>query len=37
VVGTGRDLTSYVEAYREQNCSGCGKMADIFKKYEYEG
>lgn len=37
VVGTGRDMTPYVEAYREQNCSGCGKMADIFKKYEYEG
>lgn len=35
VVGTGRDMTEYVEAYREQNCVGCGKMADIFKKYEY--
>lgn len=35
VVGTGRDMTEYVEAYREQNCTGCGKMADIFKKYEY--
>ena len=34
VVGTGRDMTEYVEAYREQNCGGCGKMADIFKKYE---
>ena len=35
VVGTGRVMTEYVEAYREQNCGGCGKMADIFKKYEY--
>lgn len=35
VVGTGRDMTEYVEAYREQNCNGCGRMADIFKKYEY--
>ena len=37
VVGTGRVMTEYVEAYREQNCGGCGKMADIFKKYEYGG
>ena len=36
VVGTGRDMTPYIEAYREQNCNSCGKMADIFKKYEYE-
>ena len=35
VVGTGRVMTEYVEAYIEQNCGGCGKMADIFKKYEY--
>lgn len=35
VVGTGRVMTEYVEAYREQNCGGCGRMADIFKKYEY--
>ena len=35
VVGTGRVMTEYVEAYREQNCIRCGKMADIFKKYEY--
>lgn len=35
VVGTGRDMTEYVEAYKEQNCGSCGKMADIFKKYEY--
>ena len=37
VVGTGRDMTEYIEAYREHNCSGCQKMTDIFKKYEYEG
>lgn len=35
VVGTGRVMTEYVEAYREQNCGSCGRMADIFKKYEY--
>jgi PAS domain S-box-containing protein len=35
VVGTGRDMTEYVEAYKEQNCGSCGRMADIFKKYEY--
>ena len=35
VVGTGRPMTEYVEAYRKQNCGACGKMADIFKKYEY--
>lgn len=37
VVGTGRDMTEYVEAYREHNCGGCGKMTDIFSKYEFEG
>lgn len=37
VVGTGRDMTAYVEAYREQNCRSCGKMSDILKKYEYGG
>lgn len=37
IVGTGRDMTEYVEAYREQNCGDCGKMSDIFKKYEYGG
>lgn len=37
VVGTGRDMTAYVEAYREQNCRSCGKMLDILKKYEYGG
>jgi len=35
VVGTGRDMTEYVEAYRENDCGKCGKMDDIFKKYEY--
>jgi PAS domain-containing protein len=34
-VGTGRDITEYVEAFREHNCTECGKMKDIFKKYEY--
>ena len=37
VVGTGRDMTEYVLAFREHNCDGCQKMEDIFKKYEYEG
>ena len=37
VVGMGRDMTEYVEAFREHNCKGCHKMEDIFKKYEYEG
>ena len=35
VVGTGRDMTEYVEAFRAHNCKGCSKMTDIFKKYEY--
>lgn len=35
VVGTGRIMTEYVEAYREHNCKDCSKMTDIFKKYEY--
>jgi PAS domain-containing protein len=34
-VGTGRDMTEYVEAFREHNCGSCYKMKDIFKKYEY--
>jgi hypothetical protein len=34
-VGTGRDMTEYVEAFRANNCDGCRKMKDIFKKYEY--
>lgn len=35
VVGTGRDMTEYVEAFRANNCNGCHKMEDIFKRYEY--
>lgn len=37
VVGTGRNMTEYVRALRENNCKDCKKMDDIFKKYEYEG
>lgn len=37
VVGTGRDMTEYVEAFREHNCGKCTKMVDIFEKYEFEG
>lgn len=37
VVGAGRDMTEYVEAYRAHSCKGCGKMTDIFSKYEFEG
>ena len=40
VVGTGRDITEYVEAYRKNNCRSCignKDISDIFKKYEYEG
>ena len=37
VVGTGRDMTDYVLAFREHNCKGCHTVDDIFKKYEYEG
>ena len=33
VVGTGRNMTEYVEAYRAQECD-CN-VSDIFKKYEY--
>lgn len=36
VVGGGRDLTEYVEAFRAHNCSGCHKMGDIFRRYEFE-
>jgi PAS domain-containing protein len=35
VCGTGRDLTEYVTAYRVHDCSGCGKMSDIFTKFEF--
>lgn len=34
-VGTGRTMTEYVEAFRENDCGSCRKMKDIFKKYEY--
>lgn len=37
VAGVGRDMTVYVEAFRENNCFDCGKMQDIFKIYEYKG
>jgi PAS domain S-box-containing protein len=37
VCGTGRDMTEYVESYRDNECRGCGKMADIFAKYEFGG
>ena len=36
VGGIGRDLTEYVTAYRKDRCEGCA-IADIFKKYEFEG
>jgi PAS domain-containing protein len=35
ICGTGRDMTEYVEAYRENDCGKCPSMNDIFKKYEY--
>lgn len=35
ICGTGRDMTEYVEAYRENDCGRCPSMNDIFKKYEY--
>ena len=37
VGGIGRDLTEYVEAYRENECSKCPSMRDIFTKYEFKG
>lgn len=36
VCGTGRDMTEYVEAYREYQCYKCPLMNDIFRKYEFE-
>ena len=36
VGGIGRDLTEYVTAYRKEVCKDC-TIADIFKKYEFEG
>lgn len=35
ICGVGRDMTEYVESFREHNCRGCAKMADIFEKYEF--
>lgn len=40
VVGTGRDLTEYVEAYRNgEECKSCknGLNFDVFSKYEFLG
>lgn len=37
VCGVGRDMTEYVESFRENNCNSCGKMTDIFEKYEFAG
>lgn len=40
VVGTGRDLTEYVEAYRSgEDCRSCekGVSSDLFSKYEFFG
>lgn len=36
VVGTGRDMTEYVETYRKNDCRKCG-IDDVFSKYEFEG
>lgn len=35
ICGVGRDMTEYVESFRDNNCDSCGKMTDIFKKYEF--
>ena len=35
IVGTGRNMTAYIEAYRVHDCNACSKITDIFKKYEY--
>jgi hypothetical protein len=35
IAGIGRDITEYVEAYRENDCGRCPSMKDIFKKYEF--
>ena len=37
VVGIGRDMTAYVEAYRSETCKNCTKSPDIFKMFEYKG
>ena len=36
VCGVGRDVTEYVEAYREGKCRCCSDEVDIFKKYEFQ-
>jgi hypothetical protein len=37
VGGIGRDLTDYVEAYRDSNCSKCTDgLGDIFSKWEFK-
>lgn len=36
VAGIGRDLTEYVEAYRNSACSSCSARSDIFEKYEFK-
>lgn len=36
VCGVGRDVTEYVEAYRNGKCRGCSDEVDIFKKYEFQ-
>lgn len=37
VCGSGRDMTAYVEAYRNDGCYRCDSMKDIFKMYEFTG
>lgn len=37
VVGIGRDMTEYVEAYRSADCKNCHKSEDIFKMFEFKG
>ena len=37
VCGVGRDMTEYVKSFRDDNCNSCGKMVDIFEKYEFTG
>lgn len=36
VCGVGRNITEYVEAYRDGKCKGCSEEVDIFKKYEFQ-
>lgn len=37
ICGVGRDITEYVKPSRDGNCNSCGKMVDIFEKYEFTG